>query len=101
MGWERRGNRLYFYAATRVGDRVVKRYVGAGEVAELAARLDALGHDERDSEADARRRAREELAELDAALAPLDELADAAVAAALVAAGFHRHHRGPWRKRRA
>lgn len=27
MGWERRGNRTYYYAASREGGRVVKQYV--------------------------------------------------------------------------
>jgi hypothetical protein len=44
--------------------------------------------------------ARDELAALDAELAPLCALADALARGALLAAGYHRHHRGPWRKRR-
>jgi hypothetical protein len=42
MGWEWRKGQRYYYAAKRVGGRVVKRYVGVGRVAELAAELDAL-----------------------------------------------------------
>jgi hypothetical protein len=100
MGWEKRGNAMYYYIAERVGRRVVKRYVGTGYAGELAARLDALTRDERDEAAEAAKRARAELAALDAALAPLNELADAATAAALVAAWCRRHKRGTWRKRR-
>ena len=100
MGWERRGNATYYYTAERVGGCVVKQYVGTGRVAELAAQLDAITRDEREATAEAVKRERDELAALDAALAPLYELADAATAAALVAAGCHRPKRGPWRKRR-
>lgn len=101
MGWEKRGGQAYYYTAERVGGRVVKRYVGAGPMAELAARLDTLKQNERDEAIEAVRRTRDELAALDAALAPLHELADAATTAALVAAGCHRPKRGKWRKRRA
>ena len=101
MGWEKRGNRDYFYTAERVNGRVVKRYVGAGRVAELAAQLEALTRDQTATVDEDTRRAWAELDALAAALGPLHELADSLTAAALVAAGFHRHHRGPWRKRRA
>lgn len=101
MGWEQRGGRRYFYAAERVGDRVVKRYVGSGRVAELAAELDADTRAGKDADTERDRKEREELDALDNALNDVNELADALTAAALVAAGFHRHHRGPWRKRRA
>ena len=101
MGWEKRGNAMYYYTAQRGGGRVVKQYVGTGRVAELAAQLDALARAERTEAAEAAKRERDELAALDAALAPLNELADAATIAALVAAGCHRPKRGKWRKRRA
>lgn len=101
MGWEKRGNRTYYYTAQRVGGRVVKRYVGTGTVAELADQFETLTRQRLELDALDRRQERDELAALDAALDPLNELADTLTAAALVAAGFHRHHRGLWRKRRA
>jgi hypothetical protein len=101
MGWEQRGGASYYYTAQRVGGRVLKMYVGSGPAAEYAALLEAEARAGRRQAAEAEKRERDELAALDAALAPLDELADALTAAALVAAGFHRHHRGAWRKRRA
>jgi len=100
MGWETRGGASYYYTAERVNSRVVKTYVGSGPAAECAALLRAEARAEAAAEREAREREVAELAALGAALAPLDELADALTAAALVAAGYHRHHRGPWRKRR-
>jgi hypothetical protein len=100
MGWESRGNATYYYTAERIGSRVVKRYVGTGAVAGIAAELDALNRAERAEAAAAERRVRAELAALDAVLAPLCDLADAVTVAALVAAGCHRPKRGKWRKRR-
>ena len=101
MGWEKRGNRDYFYTAERVNGRVVKRYVGTGRVAELTAQLDAIKFDRAATDAENARQARADVDSLTAMLDPLHDLADAMTAAALLAAGFHRHHRGPWRKRRA
>jgi hypothetical protein len=99
MGWERRGNRDYYYQANRVGSRVVKEYVPP-LVAEAAAQIDQDRRAMRTAEAAARKEARDALAVLDAQLAPLCELADALARGAILAAGYHRHHRGPWRKRR-
>ena len=101
MGWERRGNRDYFYTAERVNGRVVKRYVGGGAVAELAARMDAVQREIAATAAEDNRLARADADAVADALAPLDALADALTDAVLIAAGFHRHRRGPWRKRRA
>src|SRR4051794_39320882 len=52
MGWERG---RYYTRSRKVNGRVVREYVGSGYVAELAAQLDGLDRDQRESEADARR----------------------------------------------
>ncbi len=100
MGWEHRGDEKYYYTAKRAGGRVVKQYIGTGRVAELAAQYAAATRAEQARTAAEQKRERDALAALDAALAPLHELADAATAAALVAAGCHRPNRSKWRKRR-
>lgn len=101
MGWERRARGGQFYTRSRrVGGRVVREYVGAGVLAEVAAALDAL---ERERAAEHRREGKAGAERLDAAEALLIELceaADALAAAALLAAGYHRHDRGDWRRRR-
>src|SRR5262245_22883331 len=97
MGWERG----YYYRVRKVRGHVVREYVGRGRVAELAAELDAIGRQEREAERAARRAEREELEALDAPLGELNDLADLLAHAALLAAGFRRHNRGEWRKRRA
>ena len=97
MTWERRRNaRSYYYRARRVGPRVVKEYLGGGAAGEVAAREDAV-----------QRATRAEQQQPQAHDAMHDQLsalscqADAIVETALVAAGYHRHHRGPWRRKRA
>ena len=100
MGWERRGNREYYYQAERVGGRVVKRYVGGGRIGELAVQLDAIEQSKKEMDRVMRRLEREEIEALDTPLGELNELADLMARAALLAAGFRQHHRGEWRKPR-
>jgi hypothetical protein len=100
MGWEQRGNGRYYYSGRRDNGRVVKRYIGCGRLAAAAAGLAA--HD-RQRRADDRAEWADERQEMDAIDAPLSELnalADLVVRAAMLAAGFRRHHRSEWRKSR-
>ena len=96
MAWEARGGGRYYYKVSRDDGRVRRLYLGNGAVAELGARDAELRRAER--RARARSQARLEAAE--AATRELAELADLLARAALVAAGYHRHDRGNWRKRR-
>jgi hypothetical protein len=96
VAWEARGGGRYYYKVSRDGGRIRRLYLGNGPVAELAARDAELRRAER--RARARSQARLEAAE--AASRELVELADLLARAALVAAGYHRHDRGAWRRRR-
>jgi hypothetical protein len=98
MGWEQRGNHRHYYTARRVGGRVVKGYV-PDALAPLAAQLAAEQRAERDAEQAALAQARAEFDALADTAAPLDELANLAHRAAMLAAGYHKH-KGQWRKRR-
>lgn len=96
---ERRDGRAYYYRSVRDGGPVRKEYVGAGELAEVSASVDAAARHDREEE---RRREGEELARLEALAAPVLELSEAAgilARAHLIAAGCHRH-KGEWRRRR-
>src|SRR5258708_2565752 len=80
-----RNGKSYWYTYLRQGGKVRRVYAGSGPVAELAA----LEAQERDR-----------LAQVDALLEELITQTNHLVQAALEAAGYHRHLRGPWRKRR-
>jgi len=101
MAWEERRGNLYYYRSERgENGQVKKRYIGAGEIAELVAHAD-----ERRKRARQERRGREraELERLKAADAALEEFCkavDTITKAALVAAGY-RNHKGAWRLRRS
>ena len=96
MGWERG----YYYRVRKVNGRVVREYVGAGKVAQLAAETDALERRERQLKDSEQRQKRDELEALDAELKHMNEMTDLVARAALLAAGFHLHNRSEWRKRR-
>lgn len=98
MGWDRG---RYYTRSRKVNGRVVREYIGTGRAAELIAQLDALERERREMERGARRAARVDLEALDAPLDELHDLADLVAHAALLVAGYRRHNRGEWRKRRA
>ena len=101
MGWENRGEHGPYYTRTRkVEGRVVREYVGGGRVGELAAQDDRRARAARAEAANEWREECERMAALDSLVDDVSEAADILVKATLLAAGYHRHHRGEWRRRR-
>ena len=99
MGWETRRGKLYYYRARKVGGRVIKTYVGAGPLAEVVAAQDARARAECRAAAGARRAEQDRLAAVDAAVDHSHEAVETLLRASLVAAGYHLHNRGEWRRR--
>ncbi len=101
MGWEKRERGGSYYTRSRkVNGKVRREYIGGGILGELAARMDALERQQREEEAALWREERERLEALDGLTEELNEAAEMLAKAALVAAGYHQHKRGEWRKRR-
>jgi hypothetical protein len=100
MPWDKRGDKRYFYTAERVNGRPVRRYVGTGPAAELAAAADDLLRVERAAAAREHRDEQARHEEADAPLRELCQLSDLLARAALLGAGFQQHARGVWRRRR-
>ncbi len=100
MAWEERNGHRYYYQAERDEDgKVKKRYIGAGEIAELVAHA---AETRRRVRQERRERGREELEHLEALTVPVLELDEAAAVLArahLIADGYHRH-KGVWRRER-
>src|SRR4029450_5101748 len=103
MGWEtRRNGKRYYYEKTRENGKVVSHYIGAGQLAPLVAGLNQIRKEHRQQERLEAHIARSAFAELAATpkdLTLLLEQARSAAAAALEAAGYHKHKR-QWRKKR-
>jgi hypothetical protein len=97
MGWERG---LYYTRSKKVKGRVVREYVGAGQIGVLAAELDSIERDRREWEAEEWQAVRADLDEIAATLADLNERCDFLTRAALIVAGYRLHKRGEWRKQR-
>ena len=101
MGWEtRRGQGRYYTRSRKVHSRIIREYVGTGLVAELAAQQDAEARAQRLAERERLQHEATRWASITAPLNELSQLLDGMTSAALIAAGYHQHHRGAWRKRR-
>jgi hypothetical protein len=99
MPWSSVGGRCYYYRSLWLDGRPVRRYVGTGPVAELAAAHDDLRRVEKEAGRRALRAERERWAAALEPLARLCRLSDLILKLALTGAGFHQHARR-WRKRR-
>ena len=99
MAWETRRGRPYYYSSRRIDGRVVKRYLGTGDLGGLAAGLQAEARLRRIELVEALERERKRLEPADAAMAALDRACGLAIEASLVAAGYHKVNY-EWRRRR-
>ena len=101
MGWERRERgSLYYTRSRKVNGEVIREYVGGGALGELAALIDAEERLRREEAAAAWREERERLEELASLVDELCEDVEIIARSALLAAGFRRHKRGEWRRKR-
>ena len=101
MAWEKRERGgLYYTRSRKVNGRVVREYVGEGVLGELAAQMDALKCLQREAEVQALREECERMEALESPLVELYEAAEVLTRATLLAAGYRRHKRGEWRKKR-
>jgi hypothetical protein len=83
-----------------VAGRVVREYVGAGPIGELAAAADSLRRADRRAAAETLRAELARWAEATALLKELSCAADLLARAAFLTAGYHQHSRSSWRMRR-
>ena len=99
MPWAQRGPHRYFFRKRKVRGRVVRRSLGRGPEAQLAAALAAQRQREREAEWARRRKERCRWDAKTETVQRLIEVSDLLVRAALLAAGFHQHQQGAWRRR--
>jgi hypothetical protein len=99
MGWERRAQCRYYYLARKVDGRVIKRYVGCGPLAEVAAAQDAAVKAGRRASIAAVRNMATLMAPADSSLRALAHICELLAAANLAAAGYRRVHY-EWRRPR-
>ena len=101
MAWEsRNGVGRYYTRSKRVGGRVGREYIGAGPVADLIAAQDAERRAEREAERQAWNAAKARIEDAEDAVERFSKRVTELTSLLLVDAGYYRHHRGRWRKRR-
>jgi hypothetical protein len=96
MGWEKG---RYYTRSRKVNGRVVREYIGGGELGSLVAQMDEIERERRNLERERWRLEKEEMEAFDDSVAKVCQMADVIAKAAMAAAGFH-CHRGEWRRRR-
>ena len=99
MAWHQVGCRRYYYRNQNVAGRSVRRYVGTGPVAEMAAAADDLRKLKRAVEA---REQKAEQARWQTTQSPLLNLCTGAnllTKATLLCAGYRQHARSSWRRK--
>ena len=79
---------------------MVREYVGAGPIGELAAAQDARERRRRAEIVAAQQAERAAIEAADTALAEFCSATETLARASLLLAGYHRHARGTWRRRR-
>lgn len=99
MAWEQRRGRPYYYRKVRQGERVYSKYVGAGLLAQLAAKEDDDQRRHRAAQRAADHAAHQVEAQIDQQLTAVESVIAALTRAALFAAGYHQH-KGQWRMKR-
>ncbi len=100
MPWKIRKGRRFYYRSVRAGDRVRSEYVGAGPGAELVATMDEMDRLAREAGAEALQAERAALDDEDREQAGRFDWIESVARQAIESAGYHRHNRGPWRRRR-
>ena len=99
MGWERRGNRQYYYRKERDGKRVKSVYVGCGEVAHLVSEIQSRSLLIERFAATTKSADQVKFEKCDKVLYEAIGMIDLVTDAVLLAGGFHTHHR-QWRRGR-
>ena len=101
MAWEtRNGEGRYYTRSRRVNGRVVREYVGIDLIGELAAAEDTNRQTEQEEQRQAWNARKDDFEHIAALVDHCTERATSLTTAVLVHAGFHRHHRGQWRRHR-
>ena len=100
MSWDQRKQASSCNAATKRQGRIVRKSDSRRPPAGMAARRAEEARPTRLSQKDALRLEREQLDGPERLLEELDRACTFLMEANLMAAGFHRHNYGPWRRRR-
>jgi hypothetical protein len=101
MPWESRNGRGRYYTQSyREGNRVRRRYIGQGPYAAQIAQADAFQKRRLNDAKLELREAENQIRQVESRMKDFHDSVELLSRASLIAAGYHRHDRGEWRKRR-
>jgi hypothetical protein len=101
MAWEKRGSaQRYFYTGKSVNGRVRKTYYGNKQAALIASTAFEEVKRTRAADAEALQLDRARWEPVERVLSEFDGAVSMLVEATFTIAGYHRHDRGKWRRRR-
>ncbi|WP_437222658.1 hypothetical protein SH661x_002881 [Planctomicrobium sp. SH661] len=100
MSWQTRGTRKYYYRSVRIGDRVVRQYLGSGPMAEAAAAEIQSRHERGVADLQMIEKEVTRTYEAVALSRRLEQRCSFLTEAVLLSLGFHQTNSGPWRVRR-
>jgi hypothetical protein len=100
MSWESRARGTRYYTRSiRINGQIIRQYIGRGELAERMAAADRRERECRTTVRYQQQLARTTIERVAAPIIALHEEVNVLTRAALLAAGYHRHH-GEWRRKR-
>jgi hypothetical protein len=97
MGWEKRGEKSYYYRKKREGGRVVSEYLGRGESAVLLSQFDRYDQLKNQINAEEKRKSREKEAEIDCKFKEIEQEINVLVEKFLMENGFYKTSSREWR----
>lgn len=100
MAWIKKGNQEYCYGSVRRGKTVKRIYLGNRHMAWGASRFIAIRRELRLEAREATRQGWQANLDGVSGLEALCDLTDGLLGATLLQAGYRRHDRGEWRKKR-
>jgi hypothetical protein len=100
MGWEKRGNNFYYTTSRRENGKVVREYHGRGHIADVIANADDYLRQQKKAIRNALKEQEQTDADAGSLLYEYCKYVDKLMAEELEKAGYYRHHRGEWRRRR-
>ena len=100
MSWEKRnGTGAYYTRSRRVNGRLVREYIGQGILGEIAYQQDLILRSESTVVRESLELQKVEHATLLSDIDTFSDFAECIASGFLVVSGFHKHHRGEWRRR--
>lgn len=99
MALEKRNGKYYYYKKEREGSRVISKYYGKGELANLVAQMDEIERYQKEIEAEKQKQNKEKIEEIDRDLSEIEQNIKVLIEFYLTEKGFYKTKSREWRFR--